>query len=281
MNHEQVRQLALNTYFHSQEHFYHPQYMIYQETNENLLELFRYYNVKDKEVLSVLASSDQVLSCYYCGAKSIDTFDKVYLTLFYYYLRKWVILYQKQFYPSHSFFESGDKNLYDLICQVRPTNIDEENAIIFWKYYLELNQFKADKYLFYLSIIKQPKPFGDSIDRIKGIFDKEISFTCMDFFKDTTIQKKYDVLLLSNILEYASTQKQLYFARRNIESLLKDDGIAICTYLRNRGTSYAHKKEVHILTSHSLKLDRDNCTYYEPLWNDRIKLAYSYQLKKK
>ena len=64
-------------------------------------------------MLSVLASSDQVLSCYYCKAKSIDTFDKVLLTLFYYYLRKWVILYQNQFYPSSSFFEDGDKVCVD------------------------------------------------------------------------------------------------------------------------------------------------------------------------
>ena len=280
MSDEQIKQLALEAYYRSQNRFYDSNLMIYQQTNENLLELFRFYNVSGKDVLSVLASSDQVLSCYYCKAKSIDTFDKVLFTLFYYYLRKWVILYQNKFYPSSSFFEDGDKKLYDLICHIEPTNVDESNAIVFWKYYLELNNYKTDQYLFYLSLIKQPKPFEYSFDKIKGIFDERLSFTHMDFFKEMPIKKKYDVIIMSNILEYATTNRQLYFARNHIESLLNDNGIAICTYLRNCDASYPHKKEVHIMTSHMLELDCDNCTYYEPIWKDRVKLAYSYRLKK-
>ena len=105
--------------------------LIYKGTNENLKDIFSKYDVKDKDVLTVLASSDQALACYYCGAKTIDAFDRSYLTLYYYYLRKWLILYKNELYPNYKFLSftgNGDIELYKLICSIKASSKREEEA---------------------------------------------------------------------------------------------------------------------------------------------------------
>lgn len=61
---------------------------IYRNTNEDLSKIITKQDIKGKTILSVLASSDQVLSCYYLGAKSVDTFDSNKLTLLLFFLKK-------------------------------------------------------------------------------------------------------------------------------------------------------------------------------------------------
>lgn len=255
---------------------------IYERTNEDLKQLFDVYDVNNKSVLTVLASSDQLFSCYYNHAHSIDTFDKSYLTLYYYYLRKWLIIYRNQMYPSYHFFYDGDYDLYSLICNVKPTNDDESEAKVFWKIYLENHMKKADKYLFNISSYTQPKPFDNHLASIKGLFDKTLNFTCMDMFqKNKYKRKKYDILILSNMLEYSQNKNELINARDNIESLLNEDGIAICTFMINNRHSKAFFNEINVLTSHYLELEKNEHTYYEPLIGKERDLAYSYRLKKK
>ncbi len=279
MTKKELEYMAMDAHFRSTGCYYDHNHMIYMRTNENLIDLFRFYPVKNKDVLTVLASSDQLLFSYYYGAKSIDAFDKVYLTLAYYYLRKWVILYQNSLYPSISFFNEGDKNLYYLICSIQPTNTDERDAIIFWKSYLELNDYKTDKYLFYLSFFPQNNPF--KCDDVKDVFQKKLHFTCANFFHDFPSSKKYDVIILSNLLEYANNSQQLIVAMNNIESLLNDDGIAVCSCLRYPKKSYNHQREVETMTSHLLKIDYNAYQYYYQPIGGYVDLAYSYQLKKK
>ena len=49
-------------------------YKMHQSTNENLTAILGQIDFEDKEVLSVLSSSDQMMSSYYLGAKNVDTF---------------------------------------------------------------------------------------------------------------------------------------------------------------------------------------------------------------
>lgn len=58
---------------------------IYRNTNENLSKIFSNYNFENKNVLSVLASGDQVFSSYYLGANNVDTFDSNILTYYYFF----------------------------------------------------------------------------------------------------------------------------------------------------------------------------------------------------
>ena len=73
---------------------------LYKNTNEDLTTIFKNINFKEKKVLTVQASSDQLFSSYILGAKEVDTFDSNRLTEYYYYLRKWCLEETKEFYLS-------------------------------------------------------------------------------------------------------------------------------------------------------------------------------------
>ncbi len=281
MSRDEILELAEAAVMASKGYYSDKKLMIYESTNENLTELFEQFPVSDKDVFTVLASSDQPFSCYYHKAKSIDTFDRVHTTLFYYYLRKWIIMYQNRLYPSYHLFYDGDLPLYCLICDIEPTNQDEADAQFFWKHYLGQNSYKTDKFLFFVSMCNWPVPFERDIDSIKGIFDKPISFQHIDMFKEFEIKKNYDILVLSNLLEHTNDEKDLIQARKNIEALLRDDGVAICTQMRNKKGSSANEREIDILTSGSLEFDNTPHQYYEPLCGGVIDFAYSYKKRKK
>ena len=255
-------------------------FYIYEQTNENLDCFFNFFNVRGKDVLTVLASSDQLFSCYYNGAKSIDTFDKSMVTLYYYYLRKWLITYKNKLYPSYHFFYDGDKDLYNLVCSIEPSNIDEAEAKFFCFFYMELHDYKTDKYLFHFASYSQPKPYEYSLSSIKGIFKERLPFSCRNIFHQFDMGKKYQVLLLSNMLEYAETDWQLENARKNIESLLVDDGMAICTSMIYSSDSEHHLNEVKALTSGLLEKDSSCYKYYESLVGRERDLAYVYRKKR-
>ncbi len=61
---------------------------IYPFTNENLFECFNQFLLRNKDCLTVLASSDQALDLFLRGAKSVDTFDINPLTPYYFDLKK-------------------------------------------------------------------------------------------------------------------------------------------------------------------------------------------------
>lgn len=82
--------------FHSKKDRYHD--LVFYNSNENLRKLFSGIDLKDKEILSVLASSDQLFYFYDNGTKLVDTFDKNKLTFYYFYLRKWFIQYKNKYY---------------------------------------------------------------------------------------------------------------------------------------------------------------------------------------
>ena len=255
---------------------------LYPESNEHLCEIFNNVDVSGKDIFTVLGSSDQALSCYYCGAKTIDTFDMVHPSLWYGYLRKWIILNQNRFYPSYHFFTDGDEELYNLICKIVPTNQDEADAQLFWKLYLskEPHRYMTNYFLFNAPICSQDKPFLDDIDSVKHFYDNPISFKHLNICKPIDTDKQYDVVILSNILEHTVRDKEKVTARENVESLLKDNGIAVCSSLIYNLDTPFHKHEVDVLISNDLELVAEYQDYEELVGRNRD-IAYVYQKKKR
>ena len=66
---------------------------LYYQANENLVD-FLDVDFASKDVFSVLASSDQVLTARYLDAHKVDAFDFNRLTLNYFYLRIWSLQYK-------------------------------------------------------------------------------------------------------------------------------------------------------------------------------------------
>ena len=249
--------------------------LLYRKSNENLTEIFNNYSVKDKDVLTVLASSDQLFSCIYCGAKSVDTFDINPYTLYYYYLRKWLITYTNEWYPSYNFFEKKDIGIYDLVCSIKPSNIKEKEAKNFWKTKLEHYGYSGI-HLFEEDYVIGSVPYLNDSQTIKNSFENPIDFKQLDFSKPVDIDKKYDVIILSNMLEYNSVKDNLRIVKENIEKLLDVNGIAILSYKMQHKNGRLHQLEVLEMTHNKLTLDKE-CEYYESLYGQNIDLAYSYR----
>ena len=249
------KEIAKKVYTVSNNEYMDPGLYVFSESNENLAELFKKYNVGNKVVLSVLSSSDQLFSCYVEHAKEVDTFDKVYITLYYYYLRKWIIENKNMLYLPSQLFCSGDFEIYKLICNLKPKSKKEEEAKIFWKTY--------------------SKPFDEHIDYLKSKLKDDISFKNFNLEDNIKLNKKYDVIILSNILEYINTSPtKLVTVRDNLENLLNDDGIVICSYLMKN--SYLHNREIEILTRNKLQFE-NKTTYYDNISKTNKDLAYTYR----
>lgn len=205
---------------------------LYYSTNENLEELFKYIDVKDKDVLTVLSSSDQYFYCSFNGAHSIDSFDVNKLTKYYYYLRLWGIKYLDQFYPSEDLFKNHIY-IYELLKLVKCDNLLEEEAYDFWNNYIRKVFPFDNSSLFYKGIRK--KGISD-IDKLnESISSREFNFYNSDI-RNISSTKKYDVIIVSNILEYCSFDT-IKIIRDKLNDLLVDDGIIVCSNIMYRYNS--------------------------------------------
>lgn len=218
---------------------------IYPNTNENMRALFDMFSVEGKDVFSVLASSDQVFSAFYLGAKNVDSFDSNKLTIYYYYLRKWIIKYLKEEYINEEYYNDGSE-LIDLIKTIKGKSLDEKKAQAFWISYLNKNK-RIDKDLFITTSYSFDNVFKDDLDVLSKRI-KNIKFYNYDLATRFKLKKKYDVVILSNILECLQNPCQLFAAKDNIERLLKDDGICVCSHLMKQSNSEPHLIEVELMT---------------------------------
>ena len=201
---------------------------IYFNSNENIQYLFKNIEFKDKNVFSVLGSSDQLILAKSLGAKKIDTFDINRLTLYYYYLRKWCIEYDHLAYP-YPLLDNNYIWLNRLVNFVEIKSENEANAIKFWK---RLIRRKVDfKKLFIRD--NEYKSMSDS--QMSDLVNYNISFDNIDFSDDVNIDKKYDIVILSNIIEwYLGNNRKVSKIKDNLVDIVKDDGIVICSNLNYR-----------------------------------------------
>ena len=143
---------------------------------------------------------------------------------------------------------------------------------------MEFNQYRAN-FLFEDRYCEEEKPYT-SIDQIKAFYNKEITFNMFDISNRVNSNKKYDIIYLSNMLEYKEIEDNRNTIRLNIENLLKDNGIAICTYKIKKKSDLWHRQEIMELTKGSLKLDHEY-KHYEPLAGKSVDLVYSYRKRSK
>lgn len=201
---------------------------IYTTSNEQLDAVFRDFDLKDKDVLSVLGSSDHVFSEYYLGAKSVTAFDVNELTKYYYYLRKWSLIYRGVDVP----YGNSKEWFLELLSEVSTKSELEEEALSFWKY---LNR-KASSYtskLFMGGIsFNRRVPYENDLEGMASIIgDRDIDFSKINVFDFFDYDRTFDVVVLSNILDYASTPAALATCRDNLVDHLSDNGIVICSYV--------------------------------------------------
>lgn len=215
---------------------------VYFHTNENLRSLFSNFSVAGKDVFCVMSSGDHFLSSYYLGASNVDAFDINRLTFYYYYLRKWGFEQKDILYPDGILRGDGEF-LRELISHVHPRNMEEERAFQYWKI-LSFGNAVYNKKIFYSGYSFFDLPFSNDLSRIKEIVsNQETHFQLMDFFSSQSFDKEYDVVILSNILEYCCDDQQLLEnCHDNLSRLLKKDGVAVCSSLMDYGSSSLERK---------------------------------------
>lgn len=226
---------------------------IYYQANENLIDYLD-VDFQDKDVLSVLASSDQVLTAKYLDAKKTDSFDYNRLTYYYYYLRIWSIKYMNKLYP---LILNGNDWLKELLKLVKPTTEGEHQAFDFWKKHVvqHTNLFN----LFY-DIDAQPegKTLYTHPEELKDYLDPNLTFFHLNLFEQFKLNTTYDILLISNILDWArGDQTRLQIAHDNIGRLLNKDGIVICSNLVNRSL----KPEIEVFSDYEFNQVGRTYTY--------------------
>ncbi len=204
-------------------------YKINEKMSDNLLSL----DFQDKKVLSVLASSDQMLMIKSLEASHVDVFDTNRLTIYYYYLRKWSIKYDNKLYP----------NIYDnnyilrLLRKVKPESELEKKALVFFRRHLR-DQTELEK-LFY-DIEREQE--GDSLlttaKQARPLVEEDPTFYNFNLFENIGLSNTYDYIYISNILEWARGDiSKLKIAKENLDRLSGSNGTIICSNLVNRDNS--------------------------------------------
>lgn len=208
--------------------------LLYRHTNEKLDSIFSQYDFKGKNVLSVLASSDQMFSAYYLGASNVDTFDCNILTYYYFFLRKWCLLYTNNYQLSKS-----NSELLKAIELYDKNDPEEENAYMFWKtILLWIDKELYNSNLFFYSVNIYSVPFSTDISKMKKIIkSKKPNFKHLNIFEPIRkTMNKYEIIILSNILEYLYNNYidtiSITNACRNLSNLISDDGIIISSNIQ-------------------------------------------------
>lgn len=242
---------------------------IYKNTNERLKDIYEQFDFSQKNVFSVLSSSDQTFSAYYFEANNVDTFDNNWTTYYYFYLKKWYLMY----YHEHIIDTKSKKllnslSMYDISCE------EERKVYNVWKdillKYNEISQiFYSDNFYDW------NLPYNQDVTKlINTIKYKQANFTELNIFKKIQTRKKYDIIVLSNILENVHPESEFNMVLcQNLNSILNENGIAICSILNDRykdcklvngrktfSTSFNY--EVSQIRGYNNRLNKDMPLYY-------------------
>lgn len=198
---------------------------VYFETNENLSDMYKEVNFLDKDVLTVLASSDQFFLANYLGAKKVDSFDKNILALYYYYLRKWTLSIDGETYP----FKLLDNN-YDwldkLLIRVNPKSDNENIALKFWQLHL-LEKSRLD--LLFHEDENVGKTLFKTYNSLGSVADRDNNFININLFGKVNLEDTYDIIMISNIPEWAKNNMHMTNLNNNLYNLLNNNGIVLCS----------------------------------------------------
>ena len=224
-----------------------PEYgKIFYECNEDLVDTLKGIDFTGKDVLSVLASSDQVFTARYLKAKRVDAFDKNRLTLEITVVNSDEInktfsteiliktVDTKEIYNSGTLgYKVLNNNnwLKTLLKEVKPQTEMEKRAYYFFQKHIEDKTILRN--LFY---DRDMQPVGrteyQNAEELKEYKNSKLDFYELDLFEERKMPKQYDIVLVSNILEWARGDKEkLQKAARNLSEFTKKDGIVACSSL--------------------------------------------------
>lgn len=226
---------------------------LYPFTNENINGYYSKIDFNDKSVLSVTSSGDHIINAILKGAKEIDAFDINPLAKYYVNLKIAAIkalnleqfilfLYNKNIFREQKYYMNYKIYLYRIREHL------DSNSKVFWDYLFENYSSKE---------IYKSKLFTDDFLNIKGLIEanpylaednyndvkRKLYYFPINYFQSkleeiTKNNKKYDILLLSNIPAFLETKEELQQLKEVITSITKEDSQVILNYYYNNLLDY-------------------------------------------
>ena len=214
---------------------------MYPMTSENIKGTYELFDLKDKDVLSVISSGDHIFSAILNGAKSVTGFDVNYLTEYYYHFKKAMI-------ETYDLDKFKEVLLYNIIPigrikekwyeEFRDT-IDDKYRI-FWD---EIVKYSLNKELPLDSLILACPNYFNLIDYLSeekyNKLKENLGYVKTDFIHsdllhlDKHLERKYDFMFFSNISDYIGINKTKELSKIKLMGNLKENGTIVYAYMYN------------------------------------------------
>ena len=194
---------------------------VYPFTTENIAGYINEFDLKNKSLLTVGSSADQVINAAFKGCKDITVLDKSIFAKEYFYLKKAAILNldQEELFRLLCYYGYPKKRRFnkdvldpELLERILPTLREEdEESYRFWTKLLSKKSrstirervFIIDEN--YYKLLKKKNPYLSTDENYqktrKRIKDLHPKFIISDV-RDVNIRRNYDNIFLSNILDY-------------------------------------------------------------------------------
>lgn len=251
---------------------------LYMFTDENINDMTKKLELKNKDVLTVTSSGDQALNFILDGVNTIKLFDENINAQNYFYLKKALIenLDYEEFlnFFLPGFFNKKDyfsKEKYNSVKDSLPKGrIREYWDNIFNKYSkLEIKNMFVKRHYSKKDIIsrnnylKNKENYNKLKEKLKK-FDK-IEFEEIDILHQLLyVEKKVDFIYLSTLLNFISANNQLDFLKKikaltlNISNNIKENGVIAVNYMHCYLDEYWYDFENSIQSIVSKTENKDN-----------------------
>jgi hypothetical protein len=183
--------------------------------------------------------------------------------------------YLNEEYPSERLFDYGDIDIWKFIYDLEVNSEEEEKAKYFWLTYIKVTNGIPNSYLFYKTGINNPNIYKNDLDKV---VDWDFNFYNESIFDELDIDRKYDIIILSNILEYTTSKEDYWAVSENLKRLLKKDGLCVCSYMMEGYNSPDHLEERYIFNRLGYKIIEFGESYQTDSGITR-EIGYAYRKK--
>ena len=205
--------------------------LVYGNTNENLAGYFKYFPIKDGNILTIASSGDQILQSVFCGAKEIHAFDYNPLAIYmaklkvcafnyldYQDFNDYILNFDVSYYKKiREYLDNDTRLLWDQIYNNIRYNNQLDNLIIV------VNNSRLKKGLY-----SEYKNYYDTKKKLKNV---DINYYCADVYdilNHIPSDIKFDAAFLSNIFDWMNQDKKFkypLFIKKDLDSFMKDNGM--------------------------------------------------------
>lgn len=257
---------------------------IYPFTTENISGYIDKFNLKDKSLLTVGSSGDQVINAILKGCKDITLLDINPYTKFYYYLKVASILsldldefmsflrykdYPEVFADNKNVFNIETWNKVKIVLRL----IDYESYLFWDELFQTINPIKIRNRLFSSdeyntniisscnNYLKSQDLYEKTRNKVKKILP---TFINSDIF-NVDLKRKYDNIWLSNIGTSITKEEMIIKMTDNLAKFLNKDGLLLISYLyeTDKNTEYEEHWNIIYNLYNTFELLKDYQPYLE------------------